>query len=430
MIIFRWNGTDLTQFGTVATGGSISVSGGKIVLAASPGNHNKDTLGFYVSGIYGNRPGMSTEYDWEINDLGPGDGFSPNQINLITTNSPEAGSPTPFPDWRVGLGLWLEEGTDNNQYNTLRDTQHNPNTLSPTILTTNTTFHLKQSIASNGVHTYSVNGDNFSTGGPTTSGGNYAGIVFAGDTTKNNDFNNTTDPLTVINAVTNYTITRAFSDGGWQLNKYFVLSDAGGNLVEVIRPTAINGNNVTFARGQLGTTAAAIPNGRGIYVVPDLRFYWQNQSGSITTRYSNVIITDDGTYTPPAPTSLSASTGGAGAINLAWSDASVTSTNADQIKIERSTSSGSGFSQIGTAAIGAQAFADSGLSNSTTYFYRIRASVTYNGSNANSSYTSEASAVSGGGGGGGGGSTTGPVTLTSMAYLVKEDYEKQKKGKK
>lgn len=408
MIIFRWNGTDLTQFGTVATGGSISVSGGEIILQSNSGNHNKDTLGFWPSQvILGNRPGMSLEYDWKVSSLSDGDGFLPSDIIQITNNTSESGSPTPFPDVRVGLGAWRDNSTFPLNFGTIRDSTHSPvgsPVYSSLNLSADTYYHLKHSIASNGQHSLSVGSDiNFiTTLGPTTSGGNYAGIAYAGDATKNGDFNNTTNPLTVTNAQSNYTISRPFSDTGWQLNKYYSLTDAGGAHVEAILVTAINGNDVTFARGQLGTTATAFPNGRGIYSIPELRFYAQHHSGGLSARYKNWIITDDGSYTPPAPATLSATTGGAGAVNLSWDDASVSSTNSDSIRIERSTQSGSGFSEIANLPVGTESYADSGLTPSTTYYYRIRSRVTYNSQTENSSYSSESSALSGASSGGGG----------------------------
>jgi hypothetical protein len=73
---------------------------------------------------------------------------------------------------------------------------------------------------------------------------------------------------------------------------------------------------------------------------------------------------------PAAPTSLTA-TGGAGVINLAWSD---NSTNEDGFRIERCPgSSCTNFTQLGQAAANATTYQDaSGISN-RWYRYRVRA---------------------------------------------------------
>jgi titin len=82
------------------------------------------------------------------------------------------------------------------------------------------------------------------------------------------------------------------------------------------------------------------------------------------------ILAEAGSGDPPsAPDGLSATAAGSSAINLDWTD------NADDetdFKVERSTD-GSNFSEIGTAPANATTYADSGLSASTAYWYRVRA---------------------------------------------------------
>ena len=77
---------------------------------------------------------------------------------------------------------------------------------------------------------------------------------------------------------------------------------------------------------------------------------------------------------PTAPTSLTASAAGATGINLAWGASSETGGTISQYLIERCRGSGcSNFAQIGTATAPATTFADSGLTGSTSYSYRVRA---------------------------------------------------------
>jgi len=71
--------------------------------------------------------------------------------------------------------------------------------------------------------------------------------------TANNDFNNVTSPLTVVGAVSGYAgITFA-------VGQYLKI----GN--EILKVTAIDGDDVTFARGQLGTTTAVHANAVSIF---------------------------------------------------------------------------------------------------------------------------------------------------------------------
>ncbi len=115
---------------------------------------------------------------------------------------------------------------------------------------------------------------------------------------------------------------------------------------------------------------------------------------------------------PSSPTNLSASSISSSQINLSWTD---TSSNEDGFYVERSTTSGTGFSQIATTGANVATYSNTGLSSDTTYFYRVRA---FNADGA-SDYSNEASSTTGSapappapppsGGGGGGGGTSFPV---------------------
>ena len=88
---------------------------------------------------------------------------------------------------------------------------------------------------------------------------------------------------------------------------------------------------------------------------------------------------------PAAPSALSATADGSTVINLAWTDnASVES----EFKIERKTGAGA-FAQIASVGADVTAFADSGLTATTSYTYRVRAA---NGA-GDSGYSNEASAT-------------------------------------
>ena len=97
-------------------------------------------------------------------------------------------------------------------------------------------------------------------------------------------------------------------------------------------------------------------------------------------RFDNVEVL----LTPAVPASFTAaSTANAGEVALSWNAA----TNATQYSVERSTQSGTGFTEIATTTL--TSFTDQGLTGGQTYYYRVRAA----NEAFNSTYTSQASAA-------------------------------------
>ena len=88
----------------------------------------------------------------------------------------------------------------------------------------------------------------------------------------------------------------------------------------------------------------------------------------------------------PAPQLTSATATGSSTIQIAWTSAA---TGIDGHRIERSVSAGSGFSEVAVVGSGTTSYVDSGLSASTTYYYRVRS---YAGSNQ-SAYSNVESAT-------------------------------------
>lgn len=89
---------------------------------------------------------------------------------------------------------------------------------------------------------------------------------------------------------------------------------------------------------------------------------------------------------PVAPTELSATATSTDSISLSWSDKSSNETN---FIVESSTSSGTGYSNIATLSADVTSYEHTGLSSSTTYFYRVYASNDID----NSNYSNEAYAT-------------------------------------
>jgi len=92
------------------------------------------------------------------------------------------------------------------------------------------------------------------------------------------------------------------------------------------------------------------------------------------------------TIPPSPPTNLAAISVSSTQIDLVWTD---TSSGEAGFRIERKTGLGEIYSQIATVATDAESYSDTGLSESTAYYYRVMA---YN-SSGNSSYSNEVNAT-------------------------------------
>ena len=90
--------------------------------------------------------------------------------------------------------------------------------------------------------------------------------------------------------------------------------------------------------------------------------------------------------TPPAPTNLSATAVSADGIDLAWED---NSTNETGFRVYRSPNGVSSWTLIATTGADATSYSSTSLTQSTTYYYRVRAQ---NGSGV-SGYSNETSAT-------------------------------------
>lgn len=137
----------------------------------------------------------------------------------------------------------------------------------------------------------------------------------------------------------------------------------------------------------LVTTAAANATSYSDATLSPATTYYYRVRAIDGTYYST--YTSEATTTtlavPAAPTGLSTSPASSTSINLTWTDAS---SNETGFQIERSLTTGTGFSVITSTAANVTSFTDTGLSSGTTYYYRMRA---MNGSATFSTYTTESS---------------------------------------
>ncbi len=151
----------------------------------------------------------------------------------------------------------------------------------------------------------------------------------------------------------------------------------GSDVTSASSMAANFATNQTIRLGQMTNGVASMPGN-----LDDTRFYNRLLTASeiVTLANPGAVVT-----IPNAPGGLTA-TAGTTSINLAWSD---NSSNEDGFRVERSLSSGSGFSLVYTSAPNVSAYSDGGVTAGTPYYYRVKA---FN-SAGESAYSNVASAL-------------------------------------
>jgi hypothetical protein len=150
-----------------------------------------------------------------------------------------------------------------------------------------------------------------------------------------------------------------------------------------------------------------------------LTIHCTSYSASATGSYT-VSLSGGTTTTPPAaPSGLTATAASSSQINLVWTD---NSTNETGFEIDRKTGSTGSWSQIATTGAGVTSYSNTGLTASTTYYYRVRAT----NSAGDSADSNEASATTSGSGCSSsttaisvGGSGSGSLATTDCASTVR-----------
>jgi hypothetical protein len=203
----------------------------------------------------------------------------------------------------------------------------------------------------------------------------------SGDSAYSNTASATTQsPPPSPTAPTNLAATAA---GTSQINLSWTNTSTSQTGVKIERST----DNVTFTQITVaGASAVSYPDsGLSASTTYFYRVRATNSSGD--SAYSNTASATTQSPPPPptAPTNLAATAAGSSQINLSWTNTSASQTG---VKIERSTDNVT-FTQITVAGASAVSYPDSGLSASTTYFYRVRAT----NSSGDSAYSNTASAT-------------------------------------
>src|SRR5690606_17344206 len=144
-------------------------------------------------------------------------------------------------------------------------------------------------------------------------------------------------------------------------------------------------------------------------LTPATQYYYRVSAVNSNGNSSYVEATATTLAPPPqAPTGLNVTDATASSISLSWSD---NSTNETGFEIERSNTQSGTYTLVGTAAANATTFTNTGLPNSSTYYYRVRAISAV----GNSSYTAsvQGSTTSGSSG-------NGPIGLWALTGDVQD----------
>jgi hypothetical protein len=161
--------------------------------------------------------------------------------------------------------------------------------------------------------------------------------------------------------------------------KLLVVRYSGGDDIIVLTP-GLNGDIINSQTGISGFTGFVDP--LDIIENPANGFlYLAEHAGQKLILLKPILPT-----APAAPTGLTATATSSTQINLLWSD---TANNESGFRVERKLGAGGTYAEIATVGANVTSYNDTGLSASTTYYYRILA---YNGI-GNSAYSNEANAT-------------------------------------
>ena len=149
--------------------------------------------------------------------------------------------------------------------------------------------------------------------------------------------------------------------------------------------------NGTSGWTQIGTVNANVATYTNSGLSPSTTYYYRVRSNNSAGSSGNSNVANATTpVTPPAaPSFLSATTLSSSQIRLNWTD---NASNETGFQIDRSANGTTGWTQIATVGSNVVTYTNTGLTSSTTYFYRVRAA-NAGGTSANTDVVSATTAI-------------------------------------
>src|SRR5262249_44647615 len=122
---------------------------------------------------------------------------------------------------------------------------------------------------------------------------------------------------------------------------------------------------------QIATVAKNATSYSNTGLIASTQYFYRVRGYNTTcnSNYSSATTPAREEYIIAAPTGLAASAASTTQIDLTWTD---NSSNEGGFQIERSDDGSTGWTQIATVAANATSYSNTGLPNSTQYFYRVR----------------------------------------------------------
>jgi fibronectin type 3 domain-containing protein len=241
---------------------------------------------------------------------------------------------------------WIDNSTDETNFVLQRSLASNSGFTTIATLPANTTSYVNSGLTGSTTYYYKVQATN-SAGGSTWS--------------------NTASATTTAgppNAPSNLT---AAASGSSVINLSWTDNSADETSFVVERSLTSNSGFTTIATLAANTTTY-VNSGLTGSTTYYYRVQATNAAGS--SAWSNTASATTTGVLPNAPSNLTATAAGSSVINLAWTD---NSTDETSFVLQRSLSEGSGFTTIATLPANTTTYVNSGLTGSTTYYYRVQA---------------------------------------------------------